>query len=253
MLSTQRNANVLTATLSRPPVNAIDDGLLAGLNEALEQAEADPSIGVLHIRSDQKAFCAGADLALMQSCFATPEGPDAMVAVVRRMQALFARLETSPVVSLAEIAGAAVGGGLELALACDLRIAAAEAKLGLTEARLGLLPGAGGTQRLTRLVGRGVANRLILGGEVFTGAEAEMLGVVQWSCPRAELAEKARTLAAQYAGAPRSTLGEIKQCLALADRRDPAGYEQEILGTRRLYDDPEARRRVAEFLSKSAA
>ncbi len=92
MLSTQRNSTVLTATLLRPAVNAIDDGLLAGLNEALEQAEADPSIGVLHIRSDQKAFCAGADLALMQSCFATPEGPGAMVAVVRRTQSLFARL-----------------------------------------------------------------------------------------------------------------------------------------------------------------
>ncbi len=87
MLSTQRNANVLTATLSRPPVNAIDDGLLARLNEALDQAEADASICVLHIRSDQKAFCAGADLALMQSCFATPEGPDAMVAVVRESPA----------------------------------------------------------------------------------------------------------------------------------------------------------------------
>jgi enoyl-CoA hydratase/carnithine racemase len=253
MLTTERNGHVLTATLSRPPVNAINDDLLAALGDALDRAEADAGVAVLHIRSDQKAFCAGADLALMQSCFATPEGPDAMVAVVRRMQAVFARLENSPVVSLAEIAGAAVGGGLELALACDLRIAAAEAKLGLTEARLGLLPGAGGTQRLTRLVGRGIASRLILGGEILTGAEAEKLGVVQWSCPRSGLPDKARELAAHFAGMPRAALGEIKQCLALADRRDPAGYAQEILGTRRLYDDPEAHRRVAEFLSKSAA
>src|SRR5262245_59836192 len=118
MLATEQNGRVLTATLCRPPVNAINDELLASLNAALDRAEADASVSVLHIRSDQKAFCAGADLALMQSCFATPEGPDVMEAVVRRMQALFARLENSPVVSLVEIAGAAIGGGLELALAC---------------------------------------------------------------------------------------------------------------------------------------
>ncbi len=253
MLATQIDGHILTATLSRPPVNAINDDLLGALAAALDRAEDDHSISVLHIRSDQKAFCAGADLALMQNCFSTPTGPDAMVAVVRRMQALFARLEKSPVVSLVEIAGAAIGGGLELALACDLRVAAAEAKLGLSEARLGLLPGAGGTQRLTRLVGRGLASRLILGGEIMTGAEAERLGVVQWSCPRAQLAERARELALHYAGVPRAALAEIKVCLAHADPHDPAGYEQEIIGTRRLYDDPEARRRVAEFLSKSAA
>src|SRR6266545_530068 len=131
MLGTQRTGRVVVATLSRPPVNALTEELLIRLDAVLDEVAADDEITVLHIRSDQKAFCAGADLALMQSCFTTPTGPDAMVAVVRRMQALFARLEKSPVVSLVEIAGAAIGGGLELALACDLRIAAAEAKLGL--------------------------------------------------------------------------------------------------------------------------
>ncbi|MBZ0149213.1 MAG: enoyl-CoA hydratase/isomerase family protein, partial [Pseudorhodoplanes sp.] len=156
-------------------------------------------------------------------------------------------------VTLAEIGGTAVGGGLELALACDLRIAANETKLGLTEARLGLLPGAGGTQRLTRLCGRGLANRLILGGEIVTGAEARELGIVQWACPRALLPDQARELAGQYANIPRATLTEIKTCLASADDRGRDGYETEINGTRRLYDNPESRRRVAEFLNKTAA
>ena len=89
---------------------------------------------------------------------------------------------------LAEIGGAAMGGGFELALACDLRIAANEAKVGLPEVRLGLIPGAGGTQRLTRLCGPALANRLILGAEVLDGATAAALGVVHWSAPRAELA-----------------------------------------------------------------
>jgi enoyl-CoA hydratase/carnithine racemase len=253
MLSVDIKGRVMVATLSRAPVNALNDGLIEQLGAAVDRAVADEAISVVHIRSDQKAFSAGADLALMQSCFATPEGPDAMIVVVRRMQALFARLETAPLVTLAEIGGAAVGGGLELALACDLRIVAAEAKLGLSEARLGLLPGAGGTQRLARLCGRGLANRLILGGEIVTGADALALGIAQWACPRAQLAERARDIAAQYADIPRAALAEIKTCLAFADDRDRAGYEAEISGTRRLYDNPESRRRVADFLNKTAA
>jgi enoyl-CoA hydratase len=253
MLSVEVNGGVMVATLSRPPVNALHEALIERLDDVLDKVAANESVCVLHIRSDQKTFSAGADLALMQSCFATPEGPDAMIAVVRRMQALFARIENAPVVTLAEIGGAAVGGGLELALACDLRIAAAEAKLGLTEARLGLLPGAGGTQRLTRLCGRGLANRLILGGDVITGAEALELGIVQWACPRSQLIDRARELAAHYASIPRATVAQIKKCLGSADDRSLDGYENEITGTRQLYDNPETRRRVADFLNKTAA
>ncbi len=253
MLSIDIKGSVMVATLSRPPVNALNNSLIGLLDKAIDRAVADETISVLHIRSDQKAFSAGADLALMQSCFATPEGPEAMIVVVRRMQALFARIEHAPLVTFAEIGGTAVGGGLELALACDLRIAATETKLGLTEARLGLLPGAGGTQRLTRLCGRGLANRLILGGEIITGAEAGELGIVQWACPREQLPDRARAIAAHYASIPRAALTEIKTCLASADDRGRDGYEAEINGTRRLYDNPESRRRVAKVLNKTAA
>ena len=189
MLATERVGRVVVATLARPPVNALDGELIARLDAVLDQVAADPEITVLHLRSDQKAFCAGADLALMQSCFATPQGPDRMVDVVRRMQRLFARIETAAVVTLAEIGGAAMGGGLELALACDRARRRVDAKLGLPEVRLGLLPAAGGTQRLTRLCGQGTAKRLILGAELIDGAEALRLGIVQWAKPRAQLAE----------------------------------------------------------------
>jgi enoyl-CoA hydratase/carnithine racemase len=252
IVSIERVGHVAVATLSRAPVNAFNEELIARLDAVLEQASGDEEVSVLHIRSDQKAFCAGADLALMQSCFATPEGPDAMVEVVRGMQRLFARIEAAPMVTLAEISGAAMGGGLELALACDVRVAAVEAKLGLPEVGLGLLPAAGGTQRLTRLCGRGIANRLILGGEVIDGALAERLGVVQWAHPRAQLAERARELAARFAGAPRAALAANKRCIAAAG--DPArdGYAEELAATRTLYHDPETRRRVSEFLKRSA-
>src|SRR5271169_6554813 len=108
MLATERVGRVVVATLARPPVNALNGELIARLDAVLDQVSADPEITVLHLRSDQKAFCAGADLTLMESCFATPQGLDAMVSVVRRMQRLFARIETATVVALAEIGGAAM-------------------------------------------------------------------------------------------------------------------------------------------------
>ncbi len=241
---------VAVTTLSRPPVNALNEELIARFDAVLDEVTADEEISVLHIRSDQQAFCAGADLAWMRSCFATPEGPDGMVEVVRRMQRLFARLEAAPLVTLAEIGGAALGGGLELALACDVRVAALEAKLGLPEVRLGLVPSAGGTQRLARLCGRGIANRLILGGEVIDGALAERLGIVQWTQPREQLAEWTRELAVHFASSPRAALTANKRCIAAAD--DPArdGYAEELTETRRLYGHPETRRRVSEFLNR---
>jgi enoyl-CoA hydratase len=250
MLSIERNGRVLAATLARPPVNAIDEALLARLEAALDEALYG-EIAVLHLRSEQKVFCAGADLALMRSCFEGDAGIEVMLDVVRRMQRLFARIEAAPVVSVAEIGGAALGGGLELALACDIRVAAAEAKLGLPEAQLGLVPGAGGTQRLTRLCGPGVAKRLILGGEVIDGAEAERLGVVQWSAPRAGIEEKTRALIARFAGLPRPALAAAKRCITAEGHRSRDGFAEEFAGTRALYNDPETRRRVTDFLNRS--
>jgi enoyl-CoA hydratase/carnithine racemase len=247
-----RVGHVAVVTLSRPPVNALDDGLLARLEAVLDEAADDEGVTVLHFRSDQKVFCAGADLALMRSSFAAASGPGAMLDVVRRMQRLFQRIEDSPCIALAEIGGAALGGGLELALACDLRVAAADAKLGLPEVGLGLVPGAGGTQRLTRLCGRSVASRLILGAEVIDGTQAERLGLVQWASPREQLAERTREVAARYAALPRAALTAAKRCIAAQSDAARDGFSEELAATRRLYDHPETRRRVAEFLNRTA-
>ena len=253
LVGVEKQGRVLVATLSRPPVNAINDALVAELDAVLDRAIDDTGVAVLHLRSDQRVFSAGADLALIESCFATPHGPDAMTEVVRNMQRLYRRLEAAPLVTLAEIATTALGGGLELALACDLRVAALDARLGLPEARLGLLPGGGGTQRLTRLCGPGLAKRLILGAEVIDGAEAERLGLVQWARPRDQLAAFASEIAARYAAMPKAALAANKRCIAAAT--DPArdGYADEISETRALYDHAETRRKVSDFLAKRSA
>jgi len=253
MVLTEQIGRVLVATLSRPPVNALDDKLIAELDAVVERAIQDDDVAVLHLRSDQRVFSAGADLALIEACFATPQGPDAMTDVVRHMQRLYWRLESAPLVTLAEIGTTALGGGLELALACDLRVAALDARLGLPEARLGLLPGGGGTQRLTRLCGPGLAKRLILGAEVIDGAEAERLGLVQWARPRDQLAAFASEIAARYAAMPKAALAANKRCIAAATDAARDGYADEISETRALYDHAETRRKVSDFLAKRSA
>lgn len=252
MLNTERIGRVQVATLSRAPVNALDRVLIERLDQLLDALSADPQISVLLIRSDQKVFCAGADLALMKSCFDSTHGIEAMVELVRRMQRLFERLEQTSIVTIAEIGGSALGGGLELALACDLRVAAADAKLGLPEAGLGLLPAAGGTQRLTRLCGRGTATRLILGAELIDGGEAERLGLVQWAQPRERLAAWTRELSARIAAMPRAALAASKRCIHAANDAARDGFAEEIDATRELYGQAETRERVAEFLTQRA-
>lgn len=252
MLATERSGRVVVATLARPPVNALDGELIARLDAVLDQVSADPEIAVLHIRSDQTSFCAGADLALMRSCFLT-ERRSAMVDVVRSLQRLFMRFETAAVVTLAEIGGAAIGGGLELALACDLRVAALDAMLGLPEVRLGLIPAAGGTQRLTRLCGQGTAKRLILGAELIDGAEAQRLGIVEWAWPREQVAGWTRELAARLSRMPKAALALSKRCIHAGGEPGRDGFAEEIAATQSLYDHPETVARVSDFLNKHHA
>jgi enoyl-CoA hydratase len=246
------HGQVARLTLDRPPVNAIGEAWLREFHHCLDELGTRDDWRLLHIRSAQKAFCAGADLAEMRARLASPQGVDSMVDVAAGMQKLFARIETLPQVTLAEIAGAALGGGLELALACDLRIAANEAKLGLPEVRLGLVPGAGGTQRLTRLAGRATALRLILTGETLDGAAAQSLGLVHWALPRATLAAHAAEIAARTAASPRDALAACKICIAAA--QDPArdGYAEELAQSRRLYASEASRALVGAFLAGAA-
>jgi len=249
MMSLTVADRIATLTLSRAPVNAINTEWIAQFDRRLDQLEARADWTVLRLRSDQKVFCAGADLNQIRSLMDTVDGPDAMYAYVAAIQRLYARIERLPQVTLAEIGGAAMGGGLELALACDLRIAAAEAKLGLPEARLGLIPGAGGTQRLTRLCGRAVASRLILGAEVVDGDTAATLGLVQWSAPRTQLATRATDMAQRIAALPHAALAASKACIAAAAEPGRGGYSDELEATRRLLTDAETRDRVTAFLT----
>lgn len=252
MILSSINEVVTTLTLSRPPVNAISEEWVRAFDAKLDELSNGPPCTVLHIRSEQKVFCAGADLNEMAARMGAPDGADRMYAYVASIQRLYARIERLSQVTLAEINGAAMGGGLELALACDLRVAAAEAKLGLPEARLGLIPGAGGTQRLTRLCGPATAARVILGAEILDGTAASALGIVHWAAPRAELAKRAAEIVRGIAGLPAAALAASKACIAAAARGDRGGYTDELEFTRMLFNNAETRQRVDAFLAGSA-
>ena len=248
MISLQHDGAVSTVLMSRPPVNAIDPAFVGAFNAALEELERrEPTVVV--VRSDQKCFCAGADLSLIHGFFGRPAGTQEMVAYVRTLHRLFDRIEALQAVTLACIAGPALGGGLELALACDLRIATHGAKLGLPEARVGMIPGAGGTQRLPRLCGPGVASRLILGAEIVDGREAERIGLVAWSSDDAGFEAAIQRTAARIAGLSRQALVASKDCIRAFF--DPAvnGFERELEKPLVLMQTEEARQRVAAFFA----
>jgi len=251
MIEIHIDDHVASVILDRAPVNALNEELLAGLNGVLDEIENNREVSVVHLRSNQKAFCAGADLAMMKGLLETPEGKDAMIDFVRRIQQMLFRLERINAVTVAEIGRAALGGGLELALACDLRVASDNVKLGLPEANLGLLPAAGGTQRLTRLCGEPVARRLILGAEVITGTEAKNLGVVQWSVPAEQLSQWTQDLVKRLSTLPVHALAACKRCIAASLDDSIDGYELELTETRKLHDIPESQNRIQAFLDKS--
>jgi enoyl-CoA hydratase/carnithine racemase len=248
MITLTIDGPIAVATLCRPPVNAINDEWVDRLCQVLDEVEQAPQVSVLWIRSAQKVFCAGADLALMHSILASADGRERMIDLTRRMQQVFARLEVLPKVTLAEISGPAMGGGLELALACDLRIVADSARIGLPETGLGLLPAAGGTQRMTRICGEATARRLILGAELVAGSDAVTLGLAQWSAPAAVLEQTARANVERIAALPARAIAECKACIAVALDGSADGFETELAGSAALLALPETQARVARFL-----
>lgn len=250
MFKVEDQGRIVRITMQRAPVNAISNEFVAGFSEALDSIAHKKDLAVLHIRSDQRVFSAGADLAQVKSRFAMERGADVMVQDIRGFHRLFDRIEALPCVTLAEIGGSALGGGFELALACDLRIASLDAKIGLPEARLGLIPGAGGTQRLTRLCGPGVAARIILACDIVDGATARELGMVQWAVAAAELESEAAALAQRIGGLSSEALLVSKRCIGKVATLAAEGFETELQGTHGLMASTDTRTRVKQFFEQ---
>ena len=187
-------------TLNRPDrLNAIGSEVLERLTAAVAAATADDRVRALVIAGAGRAFCAGADLSEIEAL------PDARAfrGFIARMTEVYQLISDCPKPSVAALHGVAFGGGLELALACDLRVAEHDARLGVPEMKLGVLPGAGGTQRLPRLVPAAIAKQMILTGEPITAERAHILGLINELAAPGKAVPAALSLAAQVAaGAP---------------------------------------------------
>lgn len=239
---------VAVLTLCRPPVNAMSAEWVAAFHEKLDTLVARDDWSVLHLRSVQKIFCAGADLRQIHENFG--RDMQSQLELGRSYQALFQRVQDLPAVTLAELGGATLGGGLELALSCDLRITTARVKFGFPEVTLGLIPGAGGTQRLSWLCGRPVASRLILTGEIVDGAEAYRMGLAQWCVEPERLPEEAARIAQRCAGFPKHATAGAKSAIFMAAYPAADGFARETEVVRTCFQSPATRELVTAFLAK---
>lgn len=185
----ERDASIVQLTINRPEkYNALNRQTISDLGQAFEQIDRDPQArAVILTGAGEKAFVAGADINELAELQPLEARAHAL-----RGQRLYSRIENLSKPVIAAINGFALGGGLELAMSCTLRIASDNAKLGQPEIKLGIIPGYGGTQRLPRLVGKGVALSLLLTGDPIPAAEALRIGLVQQVVPPADLLTTAR-------------------------------------------------------------
>lgn len=191
-LLVQIDQGTMWLTINRPEYrNALNQETLQELEDAFRWAEANQAVKVIIIQgAGEKSFAAGADIKQLHE-------RKMLEALMPGMQGLYRKIEQSGKVTIAAVRGYALGGGCELALACDIRIATKKAKFGLPELNLGIIPGAGGTQRLSRIVGKGRALDMVLTGKIIDGEEAERIGLVSYLAEEDELKKKAEEVAFQ--------------------------------------------------------
>ncbi len=203
----ERHDRVCLVRLNRPQaLNALNAELIDELNQALDAFEADAELGCLVLTGSDKAFAAGADVKEMQA-------KTYMEAYLEDFISKWERLTRTRKPVIAAVAGFALGGGCELAMMCDFILAADNARFGQPEIRIGTIPGAGGTQRLTRFVGKSKAMELCLTGRMMDAAEAERSGLVSRVLPLADLVPEALKAAATIAGFSRPAVMMAKEAV----------------------------------------
>lgn len=230
LLLTEKQAGVALVTINRPKaLNSLNEAMFQALREFFAGVEADPDVRVVILTgAGEKAFVAGGDIAMMQPLNAVQARQSALQA-----QQVLNGIEACAKPVIAAINGYALGGGCELAMACDIRMASETARLGQPEINLGIIPGWQGTQRLPRLVGKGKAKELIFSGRMVDAAEAWRIGLVDQVVPAAELLERARELAALIASKSLAALKLAKEAIDNGlemDLRRASLYEADQFG-----------------------
>jgi enoyl-CoA hydratase len=249
-ISTERHEAVALVTIDNPPMNALASALLDELEAEIETLDADDDVRVIVLRGGgERAFVAGADIKEFPSLRESAgEGGSA-----RGIQKLGHRMDAARTPFVAAIRGFCLGGGLELAMCCDLRVCADDARLGQPEIKLGLIPGGGGTQRLPRLIGHGRAMLLNLTGEFIDAETAYAWGLVEKVVPVEELGAAALELAGQIAAQSPHAVAVLRE-LARTTRDLPLeeGLRREADGFVRCLRSEDGAEGVAAFIEKRA-
>lgn len=245
-IKTEREDTTFIITLNRPDkLNALSPELTGEVVDALDGVRNDESVRAIIITGGPKVFAAGADLSKMQT--ASP------IDMYTRNLAgdMWTTVAEMPQPTIAAVAGYALGGGCELAMACDLRLAADNAKFGQPEINVGIYPGAGGTQRLARLIGLGRAKELVFLGEMIGAEEAQRLGLVNKVVPGESLLDEAKAWAKKLATKPPFTLRLVKQVMDQGyDLNLESALKLERLGFIALFGTQDQREGVTAFLEK---
>lgn len=206
LLFTQEDS-VGIVTLNRPKqLNSINYQMMDELQALIDKIKGDVGVRSVIMTGGEKLFCVGADITAIQNISTPHEGYE----FVRKIQILFNNIEKMDKPFIAAINGYALGGGLELAMACDIRLASPPTKLGLPEIELGAFPSAGGTQRLPRLVGIGKAKEMIYTGKPIDAEEAYRIGLVNKVVPQENLLQEAKNMASEIGNKPRNAFRKIK-------------------------------------------
>jgi enoyl-CoA hydratase/carnithine racemase len=233
-------------TLNRPPMNALNEELTRDLLDVTIEVSRREDVGAVVIWGGEKVFAAGADVKMMAEMTPAVSKP-----MITALQDTFNMVEEIPKITIAAIVRFALGGGLELAMCADFRFAAAEAQLGQPEIKLGVIPGAGGTQRLPRLVGPARAKDIIYSGRFVPADEALKIGLVDEVHPSDQLFGRAMDAARAYAQGPRAALRAAKVAVnwgARGDVRSGLVLERELFAD--LFSTGDQTEGMSAFLEK---
>lgn len=246
MISLTVDGKLAFLLLDRGPVNAIDAGMLKCLKTIINEISTSETIAAIVVHASGRFFCGGADINMMARTD-PDEAPVVLSAFASQFQQTLASFRRLAQPTVCAIDGAAIGGGLELALSCDIRVMGKSARCGFGEIKLGLLPAAGGTQLLSTIAGKAVARDLILTGRMIDGSEAVRLGLVERVVEDGQALSLATEIARDLSALPMAALQAAKQCIALAE--SDAGFGAEIEYTEALHRNPDTRALIAEFVA----
>ncbi|TRM12896.1 enoyl-CoA hydratase [Lentibacillus cibarius] len=238
---------IAVLTIQSPPANALSSNLLNSLAETLDKIENDTNIKTIVIKGDGKFFSAGADI----KEFTSLQNASEYQSLSEKGQQLFDRMEHFPIPIIAAIHGAALGGGLELALACHIRIGSDSAKLGLPETTLGIIPGFAGTQRLPRFVGTAKAYEMILSGEPISGDEAKAFGLLNRVVKEEDVFNTAYQLAETIAAKSKLSITSVMELIPYAKTEQfQKGVQKEAKAFANIFGSEDAKEGVQAFIDK---